>query len=627
MNISRFIIVLTIFLSIILYPYQSHALPLNTSLSSSEILLAASNPNFVQNGQWSPILTIRDNTNTFLGNEKVSKPKKGWWVTPIHANLLPNGKVILTGWSRPKQRSCEDFEGRIFGTSFLLDPAQLDTTTDKILNITPIDEAPQLEGDVLYCSGHAPLPDGNILFMGGAKYINLGDVEYPPPFLQDEFGLNYARVFDGKKFSKVAYTNPGGPNPPGDGSWDDWYEKGMMWYPTITKIPGGKSLINGGMAKWISVLDPEKRNYQNRSVTIFDFSKFEKGQNPWTIWVNHDNSPMQVGIDVFDYPHSMLLPKPVKIDGYDRHVAIYGGISPEPEDSSFEPGLAFLSLDESVPEEKRFATPIEGRRPEGGSLNDTSSFITDEGHIVIVGGGNGGLQEGRRIDKFDPYQMKWTSLDTGTTRQRSASTILPDGTVLIINGEEFYKPEENIGDLTKPTIYYPKQNKLFHLSPWTDDNEMRGYHNISLLLKDGRVLIGGGRIYKDADQGEYRIGCERPELRIFSPPYLFQGSRPEIINLSDEKLVIGKSTIVVDFASAPIPEFEGVVLMALGSETHSFDQNQRRVITQYRKLAPGKLEIIAPESSFIAPEGIYNLFLISKQGVPSVAHTIEIISE
>lgn len=156
---------------------------------------------------------------------------------------------------------------------------------------------------------------------------------------------------------------------------------------------------------------------------------------------------------------------------------------------------------------------------------------------------------------------------------------------------------------------------------------MRGYHNISLLLKDGRVLIGGGRIYKDGDQGEYRIGCERPELRIFSPPYLFRGPRPEITNISDRKLVLGQSKIVVDFESASVSESEGVVLMALGAETHSFDQNQRRVITQYQELAPGKLEVVAPENSLIAPEGTYNLFLISEKGVPSVAHTIEIVSK
>ena len=67
--------------------------------------------------------------------------------------------------------------------------------------------------------------------------------------------------------------------------------------------------------------------------------------------------------------------------------------------------------------------------------------------------------------------------------------------------------------------------------------------------------------------------------------------------------------------------------MALGSHTHSFDQNQRRVVIQYQKLEPGKLEITAPEDAFVAPEGMYNLFLISDQGVPSIAQTVEVVSQ
>lgn len=615
MKTSQFFLNL-ILITVLFLQYQFPAFASTDASYPSEIPSEEINSDYAQNGYWSPIVSLRDNTNTFPGSNEIPKPEQGWWVAPIHANLLPNGQVFVTGWDRPKESGCRGTEGEVrrFGTSFLLYPGEL-TTTNGTFNITPIDEAPHLKGDVLYCSGHASLPDGSILFMGGAKYTNLGEED------QDEFGLNYARVFDGKKIARVAQTNPGGPIPPIDSSWD-WYETGMMWYPSITRLPEGKYLINGGYAKWVDVLNPNKAQYLNKSVTIFDSSKFKEGQNPWQIWVNDAHAPYQVGIDVFDYPHSWLLPKPVKIDGYDRHVVIYGGIA----DDSFMPGLAFLSLDEAVPEEKRFATPLEGRRPDGGKLNETTAFMTAEGHIVIVGGGNNGLKEGQRIDKFNPYTMTWDSLDTGITRHKSASTLLPDGTTLIVNGEEFYKPDLNIGDLKKPMIYASNQNKVVVLAPWTSDDEIRGYHNISLLLKDGRVLIGGGRIYEDGQEGKYKIGCERPELRIFSPPYLFQGPRPEIIKISDNKLTLGQSKITIEFSSASIPSSDGVALMAMGSMTHGFDQNQRRIVPQYQQISENKIEIMAPENSFVAPEGMYNLFLISDKGVPSISHTVRIVS-
>ena len=53
-----------------------------------------------------------------------------------------------------------------------------------------------------------------------------------------------------------------------------------MWYPTNTRLPGGKILINGGYAKWMSVLNPKKWDYLNRSVTIFDPAAYDAGEEP-----------------------------------------------------------------------------------------------------------------------------------------------------------------------------------------------------------------------------------------------------------------------------------------------------------------------------------------------------------
>jgi len=97
----------------------------------------------------------------------------------------------------------------------VLDPGDLETESPKTLAITPLDENPEKPGDVLYCAGHAPLADGRLPFMGGARYIYLGDVKYPKPFHQKEYGLPYARIFDPKAstFTHVPHHNPGNPAP------------------------------------------------------------------------------------------------------------------------------------------------------------------------------------------------------------------------------------------------------------------------------------------------------------------------------------------------------------------------------------------------------------------------------
>lgn len=581
-------------------------------------------------GTWTPIVTLKDTTDKFKGTVDIPRPADGWWVSPIHANLLADGTVLVTGWNRPVEQFCRDHQGRLIGTSFLLDVKRLDVKSPATLKITPLDEQPRDPGDVLYCSGHAPLADGRVLFMGGARYKNLGDVEYPPPFRQDEFGLNYVRLYDPRtgKIVRIDATDPGGPEPPNPIT-DDWklYKKGDRWYPSNIRLPGGKILVNGGLAKWVSVLDSKKWDFQNRSFTIFDPAALDTGKNPWRVWVSHEKAPREVGIDVFDYPHGFVLPRPAMVDGLPRHVATYGGIGWDPKDDKYMPGLTFLSLDEKVPEAKRFARPKNADRPNKGMLHETTASMMADGKIVIMGGGNDGLKEGQRIDIYDPYKDSWQSVDTKTTRQKPSSTLLPDGTILIVNGEEFYQPDKNIGDRTRPTWFNPRTNTVTELAPWTGDTTMRGYHAISLLLKDGRVLIGGGRIYERSQEGAYRIGCERPELRVFSPPYLFQGDRAVIGAGAPREIAVGGKPFTLKF-TGPAPRVDdGVVLMALGAFTHGFDQNQRAVPLTAAVSGPGEVTVTPPKNAWVAPEGDYNLFLVSAQGVPSVATSVRVVGQ
>lgn len=64
--------------------------------------------------------------------------------------------------------------------------------------------------------------------------------------------------------------------------------------------------------------------------------------------------------------------------------------------------------------------------------------------------------------------------------------------------------------------------------------------------------------------------------------------------------------------------------MALGSETHSFDQNQRYVPLEVVSEIEHLLQVKAPADSRIAPEGNYVLYLIGENGVPAAGRLVQV---
>ena len=66
-----------------------------------------------------------------------------------------------------------------------------------------------------------------------------------------------------------------------------------------------------------------------------------------------------------------------------------------------------------------------------------------------------------------------------------------------------------------------------------------------------------------------------------------------------------------------------VTLIALGSVTHAFDQNQRLLTLGFTP-GTGSLTITAPASNIAAPPGYYLLFLVNDVGVPSLGRMVRV---
>ena len=114
---------------------------------------------------------------------------------------------------------------------------------------------------------------------------------------------------------------------------------------------------------------------------------------------------------------------------------------------------------------------------------------------------------------------------------------------------------------------------------------------------------------------EYR----RVRLDLYSPPYLFQGPRPEIGEAPDS--AERGDTLAV---TTPDPErIDRARLVRLASSTHVTSVDQRSVALDLRRVGRG-LQVDVPASIQTVPEGFYMLFLVDDRGVPSTGHILRV---
>ncbi len=179
--------------------------------------------------------------------------------------------------------------------------------------------------------------------------------------------------------------------------------------------------------------------------------------------------------------------------------------------------------------------------------------------------------------------------------------LLPDGSVLGVGGN------------SKGNFDLPQYTALRYVpgsSSWTTlaaQAERRGYHSSAVLLPDGRVFSAG-------DTG---AGGGGNTDEIYSPPYLFQGSRPTITNAPEQVNHGDTFTITTPDSGSR------AVLMSPGAATHTVDFSERHIELEASPDGNGGITATAPGST-VALTGHYMLFLVDANGVPSTATWIHI---
>jgi hypothetical protein len=422
--------------------------------------------------------------------------------------------------------------------------------------------------DSLYCSGHVLLGDGVFFTVGG---ISAG------------YGIPYAMSYD-DSLGWMRFDH----HMLGTG---DTEESGPRhWYPSATLLADSRVLVTAGRDLWQGFYS------ENRSVEIFD-----PASATWSLASPHATSPPE--IFNFNYSHVFQLPRPVGdfdivMIGEDGYPVLFSTATGQWQvgPSHRPPGSpVFSNLGTST-----LMLPIRLNEYEWGYSNGS----------IMMAGGNLGTDYSGSADVYDPVLNAWRELDLGVQRTHASEVLLPDGRILVVAG---YNNDTNPDRV--PTgfaeIIDPADN--FSVS-WSRNPypETRAYHTVALLMPDGRVLVGGGN---DANNA----GNEKPDFRFYYPDY-FEGSRPVITDFPEDLDYNGSYSVGWSGANT-VGE---VVLLAVGSMTHSVDFSQRHIQLQIQGSYSGTTSFLGPANASVAPPGYYMLFVLDESRKPSVGKIVHL---
>ncbi|POS74478.1 kelch domain-containing protein [Diaporthe helianthi] len=272
-----------------------------------------------------------------------------------------------------------------------------------------------------------------------------------------------------------------------------------------------------------------------------------------------------------------------------------------------------------------------------GTPDYTDSDANNRAHITTIG------------EPWEPSTVERMP-DPAYARGFANAVVLPDGTILVTGGQKRSMVFTDTDGIMYPELFDPARRTWAQMAP---EAVPRNYHSVSILLPDATVFSGGGGLCWVKSITADDSGCDRtvdhPDGQIFSPPYLFNedgsdATRPTIDALSATNATAG-ATIKVVVQNEEVAGNSSLVLVRLGSVTHSTNTDQRRVpllnVTNTGTQVAGEVAadgtlvdfkpigteytVVLPEDYGVLLPGFYYLFALSFSGVPSVAKTLQIV--
>jgi cytochrome c peroxidase len=236
------------------------------------------------------------------------------------------------------------------------------------------------------------------------------------------------------------------------------------------------------------------------------------------------------------------------------------------------------------------------------------------------------LFTGGRDDRYSPRvwnsaividASSGTPVTTATNNMQYARAfhnlvVLPNGEVMALGGTTQGTKFNDSGGVTIPEIWNPATGQW---RPMSAAAVPRGYHLVAILLRDGRVLLGGG--------GLCDCAADHRDSQIFSPPYLFNANgtpatRP-VIDLAAADLKPGQT-----FGLKGSDNITGFRLIRLQATTHGINSDQRYIPVNHTRISAGNYDLTLDSNQSVLPPGMYWLFALTASGTPSIGYPVQI---
>ncbi len=419
----------------------------------------------------------------------------------------------------------------------------------------------------LFCSGHSFLSDGQLLVAGGGGG-----------------GPGAPSSIEAWKFDPIAET---------------WTKTAtdmahQRWYPTVVTLgdePARALVISGWTGGYTGGLPTTAPQMEIYSESTDSFTLVTAA------------GPVGEKVGPQTYPGLHLLPggeifyAPVGFGDCSQTIAPY---------LTTEPSGYFVF---SGPAAGSWTDTGANTRTKGMSvllLQPTYPFV----RVLVVGGGDAAQSATGQLINLSTLSPSWgDAFPLLHARVHPNVVLLPDGTAFICGGME----ETGTPPTGGPSeLYDPAAGTLTEMA---EVAYPRHYHSVALLLPSGEVMVAGGASAGGCSLSDYNT------IEVYSPPYLYKGSRPTMSPLP----ALVHHGHDFDIATPDADDIVRVALVRPMAVTHQTDSEQRVVQLPFVQSASNKLTATMPNGMHphgMAPRGHYMVFILNSSLVPSIGQFV-----